>query len=242
MEFRCSLYLFLVLLGTARLQPKFRFIFVALISWFTYRNSRWELVLFYCGMLIAEMDLIRGAHVPAPALPVEEKTEKPSSKRLQSLFWTMLSILGLYLLCQPDDGGEITPGWRYLSSLIPEWWTEERFRYWQSTGAVVFVIAVSHSTLWQRFFNSFVVQYFGKLSYALYLMHGPAMHVVGYHWEKLAYSLTGVEGYWYNAGFFLGAAFCIPTVVWWADVFWRAVDIPTVRFARWFESKCIVKQ
>lgn len=72
-------------------------------------------------------------------------------------------------------------------------------------------------------------------------MHGPAMHVVGYHFEKWAYSVTGVEGYWFNAGFILGACFCIPTVVWWADVFWRAVDIPTVKFAKWFESKVIVK-
>ncbi|KID87191.1 hypothetical protein MGU_05601 [Metarhizium guizhouense ARSEF 977] len=57
----------------------------------------------------------------------------------------------------------------------------------------------------------------------------------------MAYGITGVEGYWYNIGFFLGAAFTIPTVIWWADVFWRAVDIPAVKFAKWFESKCITK-
>ncbi|KAL7936655.1 acyltransferase family domain-containing protein [Trichoderma chlorosporum] len=241
-EFRCSLYLFLTIIGTARLRTSIRWLTVGFVMWVTYRNSRWELLLFFCGMLIAENDHIRGAHIPAsnPALPVEEKPRSAKTK-LWPIFWALFSLLGLYLMCQPDDGGEHTPGWMLLSSLIPNWWKEERYRYWQSAGAIIFIIAVSHSPRWQRFFNLPVVQYFGKISYALYLMHGPAMHVVGYHFEKWAYGVTGVEGYWYNAGFFLGACFCIPIVVWWADIFWRAVDIPTVKFAKWYESKVIVK-
>ncbi|TWU70789.1 hypothetical protein ED733_000152 [Metarhizium rileyi] len=239
LEFRCSLYLFLTIIGTARLRTAVRFVTVGGIIWFTYRHARWELCLFLCGMLLAEMDHIRGAHIPSPALPQSEKQSIKSRGWIKSIFWTSVSILGLYLMSQPDDGGEVAPGWVYLTSLIPNWWVEERFRYWQSLGAVVFVLAVGHSRSWQRFFNSPVVQYFGKISYALYLMHGPAMHTVGYHWEKIAYGITGVEGYWYNAGFFLGASFAIPTVIWWADVFWRAVDIPAVKFAKWFESKCI---
>ncbi|KAK1247786.1 hypothetical protein MKX07_000674 [Trichoderma sp. CBMAI-0711] len=241
-EFRCSLYLFLTIIGTARLRTTVRWLTVAFVMAITYRNSRWELLLFFCGMLIAENDHIRGAHVPTSnsALPIEEKS-RPAKNKLWPIFWALFSILGLYLMCQPDGRGEITPGWIWLSSQIPKWWKEERYRYWQSTGAVIFIVAVSHSPRWQRFFNLPVVQYFGKISYAIYLMHGPAMHVVGYHFEKWAYGITGVEGYWYNAGFVLGACFCIPTVVWWADVFWRAIDIPTVKFAKWFESKVVVK-
>lgn len=240
-EFRCSLYLFLAVLGTARLRTRLRFLTLLGIMWFSYRNSRWEFVLFLAGMLLAEMDHIRGAHVPSPTLPVDEKTPSDSRSKLQSAIWCSVSIIGLYLMGQPDGRGEITPGWIYLSSIIPEWWGAEKYRYWQSAGAVLFVLAVGHSKNWQRIFNTAFVQYFGKLSYAIYLMHGPAMHCVGYHWEKWAYSLTGVEGYWYNTGFVLGACLCIPTVIWWADVFWRAVDVPTVKFARWFESKCTYK-
>ena len=236
-EFRCSLYLFLVLIGTARLRTMYRFMSVGGILWFTYRHSRWELCLFYCGMLLAELDHIRGAHIPAPALPQTEKTPSRSCTRFKGVFWALASILALYFLCQPDDGGEKTPGWVYLTSLIPKWWTEEIYRYWQSIGAVLFVLAVGYSPRWQWFFNTAVVQYFGKISYALYLMHGPAMHTVGYHFEMMAYRITGVEGYNYNAGFILGALFVIPTVIWWADVFWRAVDVPTVKFAKWFENK-----
>ncbi|CAH0016013.1 unnamed protein product [Clonostachys rhizophaga] len=238
-EYRCSLYLFLVIVGTARLQTRMRLLSVFGIFVFTYWNSRWDFLLFLAGMLLAENDLIRGAH--DSVLPKDENDKSTTRKCTTSWFWDALALLGLYLLGQPDGRGEITPGWIYLTSLIPTWWGAEPFRYWQGIGAVVFIYAVAHSSFWQRFFNSGVVQYFGKISYAIYLMHGPAMHIVGYHFENWAYSVTGLEGYQYNAGFFLGACFCIPTVIWWADIFWRAVDIPTVKFAKWFESKCVVK-
>lgn len=72
-------------------------------------------------------------------------------------------------------------------------------------------------------------------------MHGPILKVIGYYFQDWAWRTTGVEGTEYNAGFLLGACFCVPTVLWAADIFWRAVDIPTVKFARWYESKLIVK-
>ena len=243
-EFRCSMFLFLVIVGTGRLQTKMRFLVVGGVFYLVYRNSRWDMALFLCGMLIAEMDHIRGAHKASPALPVDEEqksTPRSSLVRLKSVFWTCLSIVGLYLLSQPDDHGEETPGWVFLTSIVPKWWEAEQFRYWQSAGAVVFVFAVGHSPTWQRFFTTGPVQYLGKISYALYLMHAPAMHCMGYHWEKWAYSVTGVDGLWFNAGFILGACLCVPTVIWWADVFWRAVDIPAVKIAKWFEEKCVVK-
>ncbi|KAF4969272.1 hypothetical protein FSARC_3478 [Fusarium sarcochroum] len=240
-EFRCSLYLFLTLIATARLRTKYRFITVAGTMLFTYRNSRWEFLMFLCGMVLAEIDLIRGAHVSPPALPLEEKTQQVRSRWHQRVLWAMLSILGLYLMSQPDEGGDRTPGWIYLTSLIPKWWSAEKYRYWQCTGAVVFVLAVSRSANWQRVFNSAFVQYLGKISYALYLMHGPAIHAVGYRFERWAYSLTGTEGHQFTAGFILSSFFVIPTIFWWADIFWRAVDIPTVKFSKWWESKLIVK-
>ncbi|KAF4591828.1 Acyltransferase 3 [Ophiocordyceps camponoti-floridani] len=241
-EFRCSLFLFLTIIGTARLRTRFRLLVVAALLWFSYRHSRWDLILFLGGMLLAEWDLIRAAHVSLPALPQDEKAATAPARPLwKKVFWVLVSITGIYLLCQPDEGGSDTPGWRLLTSMIPSWWAAEQYRFWQSAGAIVFVGAVGHSSGWQSFFNHPAIQYLGKISYALYLMHGPAMHTVGYHFEKWAYSLTGVDGYWYNAGFVLGACFCVPTVIWWADVFWRAVDVPTVRFAKWVEGKCITK-
>lgn len=236
-EFRCSMYLFVTLLGVARLRTGVRFLVMAIVMAFTYRNSRWELLLFYFGMIIAEIDLIRGAHIPQLALPVSEKTTRRS--KLPGVAWALTSILSLYLMSQPDVRAAETPGWKYLTSIIPQWWTEEQYRYWQSVGAIMFVVCVSHSPTWQRFFNIPSIQYLGKISYAIYLMHGPVTHTLGYMIEQRAYAITGVQGYWYNLGFILGSVGVIPVVVWAADVFWRLFDTPTVKFARWLETKCI---
>jgi peptidoglycan/LPS O-acetylase OafA/YrhL len=69
----------------------------------------------------------------------------------------------------------------------------------------VFIMAVGRSRGWQRFFNLTVVQYFGKISYAIYLMHGPVLHTVGYAIERWAWGVTGIEGREYEGGFMLAA-------------------------------------
>jgi hypothetical protein len=52
------------------------------------------------------------------------------------------------------------------------------------------------------------------------------------------YDLIGLEERWqFEMGFFFAALMTIATVVWAADVFWRAVDIPCVKFSKWLESK-----
>ncbi|KAI5462503.1 acyltransferase 3 [Mariannaea sp. PMI_226] len=246
MEYRCSLYLFLVIVGTARLQTIWRYITIMAVMAVSYRNSRWELLMFLFGMGIAEWDHIRGAHTSPISLPTTEKQDGPkrssTSTSTSTIGWHIVCIVGLYLLSFPDDGWDRTPGWVYLSTWIPAWWEAARFRLPQGIGGAIFIFGVSHSPAYQRFFNSPVVQYFGKISYSLYVMHGPVMHVIGYHWEKMAWSITGVEGEWYTIGWVLGACFCVPSVIWCADIFWRAVDIPSVKLARWIESKLIVKE
>lgn len=144
-------------------------------------------------------------------------------------------------MSQPDEGGEETPGWVWLSGMIPGWWGDKH-RFWQSFGAVLFVLAVTRSSGLQRAFNSGVVQYFGRISYAIYLMHGPVMHTVGYSIERGVWTLTGVEGMAYSWGFVLASLFVVPVVIWVSDVFWRAVDAPVVRFAKWVETKCSAEQ
>lgn len=197
--------------------------------------------MFLCGMALAEWDQIRGAHTTSPTLPVDEKQASSARQRLKPIFWNLFSICGLYFMSQPDVGGEETPGWIYLTSQIPEWW-DRPYRYWQSLGSVIFILSVSYSAFWLRVFNSGPIQYLGKISYSFYLVHGPTTRLIGYHIEGLAWSITGVEGHWYTVGFALGACFSLPFVFFFADIFWRAVDIPVVKFARWLEGKVNVKE
>lgn len=272
-EFRASMMLFLTMLGLCRVRTAVRIGCLALITAISYRNDRWEMVLFYVGMLYAEMDIIRGAHSdpatndalqrqppPAPeasGLPTSEPKpmdyvgtgqhdeggalSRASKSRLKNLGWFLFAVLSLFLLGQPDANSENTPGWRTLSTLIPAW-VDDKYRYFQCIGAILFVFCVARMPTLQRFFNSGPIQYLGKISYAIYLMHGPVLHTVGYGFERWAWGITGVEGRNYHLGFFLSAIFVIPSVVWAADLFWRAVDAPVVRFAKSLENNCLVAE
>lgn len=277
-EFRASMMLFLTMVGLARLRTAVRLFCLGVVMAFSYRSDRWEMVLFYVGMLYAELDIIRGAHTnPATnaalqsshshhhhqpsalhqqTLPTYEPKPQPiidyvgtgqtvaakvSSSQLGRVGWGLLATLSLYLLSQPDVNSEHTPGWVFLSSFIPEW-VEDKYRYYQIIGAILFVFCTARMPSLQRVFNSAPVQYLGRISYAIYLMHGPVMHTVGYALEKWAWGITGTEGKWYTIGFALAAVFVIPSVVWAADIFWRAVDAPTVRVAKWLETKCVVSE
>ncbi|CAJ2502302.1 Uu.00g096960.m01.CDS01 [Anthostomella pinea] len=253
LEFRCSLFLFLTQLATARQRAPPRMVCLVLLSWFSFRLGHWEVLLFLAGMAIAELDLIRGAHEPSRSpsrptsptflLPLDEAKASAALKRACSsdLVWTLVSVPALYLMSCPDAGpdGDV-PGWRYLASLIPDWFAE-RYRFWQIWGAVLFVFCAARSPGWQRVFTTPLVQYFGRISYAVYLLHGPVLHTVGYRVERWAWGVTGTEDGAYERGFVLAGLVNIPLIVWVADVFWRAVDAPVVRFAKWLEAKLVVE-
>lgn len=40
-----------------------------------------------------------------------------------------------------------------------------------------------------------------------------------------------------SVAYLLGLAVAGTAVVWYADLFWRYVDMPTVKFARWVENR-----
>ncbi|KAM7216315.1 acyltransferase [Rhypophila decipiens] len=258
-EFRASMMLFLTLLGTARLKTVWRFVFVGAVMGFVYRSARWEMVLFYMGMVFAEWDLVRAVHSPsgtneegaaaAAVYQLETRTRRRQPIRLRFLgrpiltkaWWIAVSILAMYLMSQPDQGGEETPGWVTLTRWIPKWCCSQ-YRYYQSLGAILMVLSASRSLFWQNIFNSAPIQYLGKISYAIYLMHGPVLHTVGYAIERFVWmNITGVEtDTAYVAGFGLASLLVVPIVVWVSDVFWRAVDEPVVRFGKWLEAGCTV--
>ncbi|KAK1754541.1 acyltransferase 3 [Echria macrotheca] len=246
-EFRCSMLLFLSLLGTASLRPTVRLLVVVFLATFCYFHGRWDMLLFYAGMFLAEVDNMLLLLLPVVVVPFPRAAsssfagaddDDDADKK-----WIPISLVGLYLMSQPDQGSDATPGWVRLSELIPEWWPgDDRHRYFQCFGAVVFVGAVGRSPAWRRILNSGAVQYLGRISYAMYLMHGPVMHTLGYAVQWAVWTVVGTDGLAYNLGFAVSALIIIPLVVCISDIFWRAVDAPTVRFAKWVESKCVVHE
>jgi hypothetical protein len=210
-------------------------------------------------MMLAELDLVRIARrsgrsnlrsYPRPASPLPQKSnidvfaEKAGtitkSSALRKYLWMTIAICALYLMSAPDEDAADTPGFQYLAKRVPNW-LDDKYRFWQGFGSILFVLATNCCPALQRPFNTAFVQYFGKISYAIYLMHGPVMHTAGYTIMRWSWRITGstTEGQ-YVLGFALSTLFVVPVVVWAADLFCRFVDEPVVRLAKWVESQCIV--
>jgi hypothetical protein len=243
MEFRSSLVLYLTQLGLSRLKPIVRILsLVALIIW-CHEKDRWEMILFYSGFLLAELDFRRQALAAAKSLLPTNMISLPATSQRQRL-WTVLCIsvflVGIYLGGQPQSHVEHAPGWATLHSYIPSY-SSHKQRYWVGWAAVLLVWSTSNSALLQRLFTNGPVQYLGEISFSLYLMHGPVTHTIGYAAMDFFWCAVGDDTYMTKEiGFALAAIVNITSTVWAADIFMRSVDIPTVRFAKWVEKTCIV--
>ncbi|KAI9651541.1 MAG: hypothetical protein M1831_000778 [Alyxoria varia] len=270
-EFRSSMVLFLTHLMVARMRPGVRLLSLLLLIYWAIHWDRWEMILFWSGLILAELHLISAAHgegsagamPPSSAVgagtphmyfnaghktqwhpryfrPLAMLSGRRPNPRASRYFWWANFICGLYLASYPDDAGHLTPGYRFLTRFIPPYYSEKH-RFWQSIAAVQIIWAVNNADFLKKYFTTPVVQYLGKISFSLYLMHGPVIHTFGYLIMPKIWALTGTDTRWrFELGFFCSACCIIPAVIWAADVFTRVVDDKAVRFARWLEEKCIV--
>jgi hypothetical protein len=55
-------------------------------------------------------------------------------------------------------------------------------------------------------------------------------------WQAFWHPTPGVGQF--TSGFIFSTLLYFPLVIWASDLFWRAVDVPTVKFAKWVEGKC----
>ncbi|OJJ44574.1 hypothetical protein ASPZODRAFT_694755 [Penicilliopsis zonata CBS 506.65] len=266
-EFRCSIVLFLTILATSRLRSSVRIGLVACLLWFCVRWGRWDVVLFLSGMLMAEVDLIHGiwenpAPAPTTASSVDSTptTTKPFwNEKAPSLpiqlppavhrairvchrnRWLGVFVTGLYIGSSPNNGFKWTPGYIWLARLTPKTYPEPH-RFPQTIGAVLIVLAINRSPAIQRLFTNPFSQYLGRISFAFYIVHGPILHSLGYSIMPSIWAVVGRQtDFQAGLGFLLGWLVCLPISICVADLFWRAVDIPSVRFARWLEEKLVVQ-
>lgn len=243
-EFRSSIVLFVTILATSRLKSVVRMSLVGGLIWFCMRWGRWDVVHFLFGMILAELDLINGTwERPAG----EDKASTPSSHQKQKFrapgrrWWIAAFFFGLYLGSSPNTGYKWTPFYMWLGKLTPRTYPEPH-RFPLTLGAVLIIFSINRSKDLQRLFVNPLSQYLGKISYAFYIVHGPILHSLGYTVMPNIWSVVGKEtDFQYCLGFLIGWLICLPLSIWAGDVYWRAVDIPSVKFARWLEERLAAK-
>ncbi|MCJ1442473.1 MAG: hypothetical protein MMC23_002968 [Stictis urceolatum] len=243
-EFRCSLILFLLCLGLAKTRLSYRLLIETAIVIHAFAHERWDAALFVAGMLLAEATVLYDAHIQHTSPPLLE-TPTPRRPTLKSNLTTLLLLsnllLGIHLCTYPRDGASQSPGFRTLSALWPHKYSYKR-RFWHSLGAMLVVSSISFLPRAQSVFTTSLARYLGKISYALYLVHGLTNRTFGKWIRGWVWRGTGKEGWALGAGWGVASLVYAPLVFWAADVFWRAVDVPAVRLARGVERVCGVRE
>lgn len=255
-EFRSSIVLFVTILAVSRFRTKVRLILEAMTLLFCIRWGRWDVVLFLSGLILAEIDLENGIwnNNPTTASKSEsalttvdlEKLVDTTSiqsfiRRRQKAIWIGVFILGLYMGSSPNIGGQYTPGYVWLARITPKTYPEPH-RFPQTLGAVLIVASINNSKTIQKIFVNPLSQYLGQISYAFYIVHGPILHGLGYTLMHNIWQITGRETtFRFLFGAAIGWSICLSIALWLADIFWRAVDVPSVKFARQLESELLAK-
>lgn len=162
--------------------------------------------------------------------------------------------IALYLGGCPANGGEAkdlarNPGWYLLSFLKPQAVFDVKwfFLFW---AAVFLVVSTPHISWLKRFFETRFCQYLGRVSFSLYLVHGPVLWTLGDRlyaavgWPKDSRFLNIPQ--WINlfplpktgplgleVAFLVPHLILLPVTFYLAEVVTRAFDEPSVRFPQW---------
>ena len=240
-EWRCSMALFALLLSTASRKPSTRFVLEVCVTMWCLAAGRWDVALFTAGAALAEL---RVKH-EAQDLPISRSRRSQSVKRITLWEWvctatlTLTLLLGLLLAGYPRmPPSSSTPLYGPLAAVVSG--REEGRRLFYALGAVLVLLSLDRLELLQKFFRSRVALYFGRISYALYLVHGLLVRSIGQWVLNTVWRIRiggddndgKGDGLGFNAKFGLASALFIPVVVWVADLFERGVERRLVRWTK----------
>ncbi|KAJ4182721.1 hypothetical protein NW755_010218 [Fusarium falciforme] len=182
MELRGSMVLYIFLLGTAALKARWRLRFAGFLSAYSLFIGRWDMATFLGGALLSELDIRRSDPNDRTIAPPSVGVGKSRQSGLQSTPLRVLVIfVALYFLSYPDVGAEYTPGFVFLSYFVPKYYIPmSGWMFYQSMGALLLVPCILRSPLLSRLLEGRVAQYLGKISFSLYLVHGPVLHCIGF--------------------------------------------------------------
>lgn len=273
-EMRASLHLYGCLIATLQCQKYARLACMILLTILYFSWDQWETWVYLLGAVIAQVDVImtdwdRQKQQPRitekqGAIPTAEprtqqlpKYDQPSSFYISqplTPFQPYLRYFGFfvafYFLSYPIEGArDYAPGYMTLNLLIPEWMArKDKFYPNIGTALLIFILVRSdpQKSRWRKFLTGPIPQYLGRISFALYLVHGLIMHAIGYlvpHWIWWSMGTEGVlttQVPWAFA-VTVGWAVSLTLSLWAADVWTREVEGRCIKLVKALEERCFVK-
>lgn len=276
-EFVHSYLLFLTLLMLSRLRPQARTAASFLLLAYVIACGKWAATEFYAGMILADFHIKRSADARASQKhneSVEQTASKApgtlrpyiENKALHYIVHIGLLLFALYIEGWPNFDAAKTPIIRWLYTHTPPSFppvdnlTPQKF--WFAVQAILMVWTCGELHFVRRFLEGPIPQYFGHLSFSVYIVHGTVLEMLQHRIAGTIYqppmAAPGLPGYrpevlpggvkalvgvhtatQRTVAWALGLAIIMPIVVWVADVFWRLVDIPMIKLARTIEMKVV---
>ena len=251
-EFKGSLAIYTVIPALSMSTRSYRLLLsTILIFYFLYVVDGWFLAMFLSGMLLCDLDMLAAENL----LPLSLSAVSDPYKKyiFTGLFIISIYFGGVPLAESNHENFKKSPGWRYLSFLKPDAIIDHKwfFLLW----AAVFLVSAIPRVPWLRnFFNSRFCQYLGRVSYSLYLMHGPVIWTLGNavyllvgwskdeadypypdYYYKIPISKAGPMGL--EPAFWIPQVVLLPATLMVSNVVTVLIDEPSVRFAAWSRRK-----
>ncbi|KAH6879396.1 acyltransferase 3 [Thelonectria olida] len=185
LEFRGSCIVYLAILGLAFWRPQLRRLALGALIGYWFYFGLWDLFGFLAGLYLAEMHILSGPGTTNedPKLPHHFRLclgTKSRSVNFTTVRTYACFVFGIWLVCLSDDGF-LPPGYQFLELVESSRWENNwaiLSKCWKTTGSVLLVYAIGKSPHLQRPLNSTPIQYLGKISFSLYLVHQSIYHLV----------------------------------------------------------------
>ncbi|KAK3307341.1 acyltransferase 3 [Chaetomium strumarium] len=254
LEMKGSIITFTACIALARATSKARLIcLLALVIYFLYIVDGYYCALFVAGMLQCDLDLLarKDGYFPRFLRRLEP---------YKTFIFYHFFFIGLWLAGVPSQNNKVeqlreNPGWYWLSYLKPQAVFDYKWFYLFIAGNML-VACIPRIAWLKRFFESRFCQFLGRISFALYLVHGPILNTIG---DRVYYAVGWVRApddkhaqiaHWANLfplpktgpmgleiAFLVPNIFLLPLTLYVADIVTRAVDDPAVKFAAWLYKR-----
>lgn len=255
-EMKGSIVVYTSLIAFSRATTKARlWCTLGLTFYFMYICDGWYCSLFTAGMFLADLDLL-AAKGQLPRFLARFSAYK-------AFIYYHLLVIAIYLGGIPVQSTDVEQlrknrGWYYLSLLKPQ--AVFDYKWFYLFFAATLLVAATPRVPWlKHFFETRFCQYLGRISFALYLVHGPILSTLG---DRI-YTAVGWVGsngseqaenipQWVDrfplpkygpmgleVAFLLPHLVLLPVTFWCAEVVTRFIDEPAVRFAQWFYRRTL---